>query len=365
MVVLRRMVLLMVVLALAGAGCTDAEEAATTTTTTSPTAAATTTSAGPAPAPTTSVPLRPPLALDRPLPRPLLLVDEDGVWSLSPQGAFRLLVAGEVALAFDDTLGGVVFQQPWEWGESFTKTSIYRVPPGSGAAEVVVGASDTELVELKAVEVIDGAPTVIYTVGRDLDSPTTATDVLRLRRLDTGADRGLAIVGGWEWGAGRVSHGGDLFAVESFGEAYTWLDILDPSGFPQSFPTSPLPEPTDCFDVASCPVGMVISPDGITLAFTRGVAGGEGNELVIWFLYSGAESWDQIGVAGDPQPRRLDYDGEVVLVTRAGAGLDDYTMPLLVEVGATPWVIHEVPVNGWFSLRRGPVEVAGPITLGE
>ncbi len=356
--------MLMVVLALAGAGCTDAQEAATTTAATPPAAAATTTSAGTAPAPTTTVPLRPPLDLDRTLPRSLLLVDDDGVWSLSPQGAFRLLVAGEVALAFDDTLGGVVFQQPWEWGESFTKTSIYRVPPGAGAAEVLVEAGENELLDLKAVEVIDGAPTVIYTVGRDLDSPNTATHVLRLRRLDTGADQGLAIVGGWEWVAGRVSYGGDLFAVESFAEGFTWLDLLDSSGFPQDFSTSPLPEPSGCFDVA-CPLGLVISPEGTTLAFTREVPGGDGTELVIWFLYSGAESWDQIGVGGDPQPRRLDYDGEVVLVTRAGAGLDDYATPLLVEVGVNPWVVHEVPVNGWFSLQRGPVEVAGPVTLGE
>lgn len=356
----------MAVLALVGAACTGTEQATTTTppASTSPAATATTTAAPTAPAPTATIPLRPPLALDRPLPRALLLVDDDGVWSLSPQGAFSLLVAGEVALAFDDTLGGVVFQQRWEWGESFTRTSIYRVAPGA-APEVVVAAGDSELVDLKAVEVIDGAPTVIYTVGRDLDSPTTATDVLRLRRLDTGADRGLAIVGGWEWGAGRVSHGGDLFAVESFGEAYTWLDLLDPSGFPQSFPTSPLPEPTDCFDVANCPVGLVLSPDGTTLAFTRGVPGGEGTELVIWFLYSGAESWDRIGAGGDPQPRRLDYDGEVVVITRAGSGLDDYATPLLVEVGTTPWVIHEVPARGWFSLQRAPVELTGPVTLDE
>lgn len=290
------------------------------------------------------------------LPAAFLLVDDAGLWQLSADGSYELLATGEIRSAFDDRAGGVVFQgDPFVFPDE--PPPIYRIRVGSAEVEEIVTPGEQEIVDLEGVAIVDGSPTLLYLSRTWYSNPSTAGEVLVAFDLTTGAKYPITTTGGWESGASRASFGGDVFAIEGSGEGFSWLDFVDISGFPVDYPTNPIPDVAECFDTFECPTGVVISPDGLNLSFSR--QGPDGySELVILFLDSGTEFTNSV-----PQfPFWLDYDGSVIAAYLAPVWSDVFAETIAYELTDQGFVERGV-LPGWASIARSEVEVAGPVEV--
>lgn len=352
------------VLAMVSAACspttTTTEDSDTATTPTAPVATTTTmvaestTVAGA----TTTVPdpgiSREPF--DGSLPAAFLLVDEAGLWLLSEDGSYGLLATGEIHAAFDDRAGGVVFQgDPFVYPDE--PPPILRLRPGNAEVEEIVTPGEQEIVDLEGVAIVDGSPTLLYLSRTWYNNPSTAGEVLVAFDLVTGAKQPVTTTGGWESGASRATFGGEVFAIEGSGEGFSWLDFVDLSGFPVDYPTNPIPDVAECFDTFECPTGVVISPDGLNLSFSRQQPDGA-SEVVIHFLGSGAESAYEVAQF----PFWLDYDGAVIAAYLAPVWSDVFAETIVYELSDSGLEARGT-LPGWASIVRSEVEVVGPVEV--
>jgi len=317
---------------------------AVTTTTTAPLVQATTTTAAPA----TTVAHEP---LGRELPARFLLVDEEGLWFVSDDGSFLLLATGDVRAAFDDRAGGFVVQGD-PYGDE--PGAIYRLRAGSSDLEAIVTPGEEEFVVLESVVDIDGVPTMLYMSATWYNNPSTASEVLVEVDLETGAKHAVTTTGGWEWGATRVSFGGDVYAIEGGSYETRWLDFVDRSGFVLDYPTNPFPGTTDC-PSDLCP-GSVISPDGLNLVYVRPVSA-DGAELVNLFLGSGAEN----SYAISEVPFWLDFDGSIVAahLMPPGSEAPDTVVYQLSDTG----LVEHARLPGRASIARSVINIGGPVEV--
>ena len=293
---------------------------------------------------------------DGSLPAAFLLVDEAGLWLLSEDGSYELLATGEIHVAFDDRAGGVVFQgDPFVYPDE--PPPILRLRPGNAEVEEIVTPGEQEIVDLEGVAIVDGSPTLLYLSRTWYSNPSTAGEVLVAFDLVTGAKQPVTTTGGWESGASRATFGGGVFAIEGSGEGFSWLDFVDLSGFPVDYPTNPIPDVAECFDTFECPTGVVISPDGLNLSFSRQQPDGA-SEVVIHFLGSGAESAYEVAQF----PFWLDYDGSVIAAYLAPVWSDVFAETIVYELSDSGLEARGT-LPGWASIVRSEVDIVGPVEV--
>ena len=179
--------------------------------------------------PTTSSPTTPvDPSVGRPAPE--LLVSGDSGVVIVADGVEEPVIetAVPVRLAHPDHAGGVVYQLD----TPNTPAPIYRITGPGAAPSVVVAGEPFAEPWFHNVAVIEGRPTLVYTVAhKPCDSEESCADLelrdlwagyrqeLLLLDLESGAPRSLGMIGEWESIAASSSVGGGLIA-------HSWYDDL-------------------------------------------------------------------------------------------------------------------------------------------
>lgn len=279
----RRLMAGLMGLVLVVAACGDDEPAATTTAapaaTSTSSAPGTTTAVTEAPAATTTTEATTTTTTEAPPPEPpagsMLITNEDGVYVGTLDGVVSQIidadpgvVGGMIDFAIDDTRGGVVVhpnRSPWT--DLGTDSIVYWVPEGAGSLqELLVPAADQGL-SLEDV-VAEGDAVGVYYSRRSGDLPDTATQTLRRFDLDDKGVVEVAVVGGWESGAGPISVGGASTVRNAGGEGWNFIIFSDLAGTTFESPANPMPDGEfDC--VPDCFYYADLSPDGTQVAFGR------------------------------------------------------------------------------------------------
>lgn len=220
-------------------------------------------------------------------------------------GGFDL---GPVMLALPDGRGGVVFQV----GQSASSIMWLQ----EGESDEIIPAGPGIVLTLHEVTEIDGSPTVVYTARRSGPElgPEEVTEDLRLFDLDTGEDRAVSRVGGYESTALRISHAEGRFVVSMIAEGYTWFELA--AGGEDGF-VNPRSEEVAADDFLVWVGHGVQSPDGSTMAFMRGSPRSEAPfDFVVVDLSTGEELVAlPIDGAHESTIRRLEWDGTTGLVS--------------------------------------------------
>lgn len=285
----------------------------------------------PTTAPTTSTPSS---SVPPPDDAPGIVVSgPDGVSVVREGSVVDELDIGPVMLAVADGEGGIVVQV------GLSASDILWLPEGTTELVELVPAGPGETLTLHDVAVIDGVPTVLYTVRRSGPAPEDASEDLHLLALESGDDRMLAKVGGYESGPWRVSAGGGLVAVSMTAEGTTWFEFLDLDGSPVTVDANPRTEEESAVDFLEWVSHGVLSPDGSTFAYVRGHPRSEAPfHLVVVELATGEELVDaELPGVRDITLSRVDWDGVAAVVS-----VMDGTVFVVGEDGR----VHTLPMRG-------------------
>jgi hypothetical protein len=297
---------LLLCLVLAAASCTTAEEAATTTT-----GAPSTTSSTAAPASTTTTTPAPTEAETS-----VIVALADGIEVFT--AADSVFVPGDVdagvAAAFDDQLGGIIYQYE-QTPPQFPSSAVLRLPAGRAEPEVILTADEGRSLRLLDVEEVAGRLSLLVA-----EAPTGgAPDVLRLADVAGGApetvlrvDEAGEAAGVIPTGFEHASIGGNRLAVVwTFGDLEASCRFADVRDLEGNTILEAFPAPCGAGDVSHA----VLSPDGARLAYLQP------SRLVILDLDTGDTlgSWDAVEGTG------LDFDGLTAVVTEAD-GYSTYSL---------------------------------------
>lgn len=373
-----------IAMVLALAACGDADEPAVTvvvelptTTTLGATTTSTTVPATTLTVPVTTVVTLPPTTVtvppttpevDVPWPEaappvPLVVAAPSGVRVLGPDGSEQTVIEGAVDLAFDDTMGGVVFQRPFDPDEP---PPIFWLPAGADLPELIaVPQPDGGWVQLEDVEVVEGSARVFYTDGRGFDAgPESAIIELQMHDLATGEVVTIGTAGGWEASATPISVGGGVVAYNNAAEGFAWFAFSDLRGNLIAVDANPLPDEVGCFDRNDCPVRSALSSSGAALAYVQPGAPGTPFpfELVVVDFESGAElGRADVRFEGEPLVDRIDLREGLAVVNRDDPDLFDVAEAALV-VDLEAGTVIQLPRLGTATFLRAPIN-AGPLLL--
>ncbi len=361
----RRLIAGLVGLVLIAAACGDDDPAASTTAvpeaTSTTVAVETTTTVAEAPAETTTTEAAATTTTEAPPPEPpagsMLITNEDGVYVATLDGVVSQIidadpgvVGGMIDFAIDDTRGGVVVhpnRSPWV--DLGTNSIVYWVPQGAGdLQELLVPAVDQGL-SLEDVAA-QGATVGVYYTRRSGDLPDTATQTLRRFDLDDASVEEVAVVGGWESGAGPISVGGDVTVRNAGGEGFSFIIFSDLAGVAFESPANPIPDGEfDC--VPDCYYYADLSPDGTQVAFGRlgPNAGGFSvvPEIEIRDVETGALVMSVV-LPALPAPgfiESLDLSDTHVLINIVEEG-SEYPVARIVDIASGGLTTYSAPANG-------------------
>jgi hypothetical protein len=286
-----------------------------------------------------------------------LIGNSSGVFFAPPGEEPEPVADGPVLSVRDDHAGGLVVQFPGPRGRPGVVTHL----PAEGLPWRAL--SGEGLVMLEDVELIDARPTLVATVRTGVGDPDAERERLVTVDLADRERREIAVVGGWESGAGPISTDSDGFVLDSHSGVVTSVEFIDHDGQPRDVPYNPNPE---CHDDVTCPRSVVASADGSLLAYLETVPGdgvADGVDLVVVEAATGDElSRQGLPVAGFATVG-VDIVGDMVLVNRLAAGESgeptEPTFPMVLDLGTGQ--LTEVPLAGTASLARTVPEVTGPL----
>jgi hypothetical protein len=192
-----------------------------------------------------------------------------GLSTIEESGATAEILDGRFHVAASDGMGGLVFQaQVATEDANRSRGSIYRVITGTVEPVPILEQAAGHIIVMRAVEDIEGTPTLLFTESFGYESPETACIVLMAHDLVSGETREVAVVGGWESGIGSVSYGGGILAIEASAESEAaWL-FMDTQGQLLAARFNPLVS-CELGDVR-CPASPTMAPDG-RLVYVRNI----------------------------------------------------------------------------------------------
>ncbi len=331
-----------VLLALALVGCTGGSRVVGSTPTSVPAGGPpSTTGAGeaeaPAPATTETTVVASTVVTTVPSAAPALpgwvaVASDRGVELVGPDGVVTPVVSGPVGIAFQTGERGWLLQP----AAGPDGPPIGRFDQDGVWAVIATGAAGERLILHGGAEV-GGTPAAVFTRRWGIGHPESEEEFLEVVPMSGASPQRLAVVGGWQWGAQRISFGGGLFAVAAADHATDWVLFLAEDGERIDVPTVP---GVGCRDHLSCPRRAVLSPDGTTLAFLQGAD--PERRLVVFDLVEGRDV-SSSPVPPDHEITFLDFDGAVAALSLAGP--EGEPVPgLVLEVGSGSW--SELPVAG-------------------
>jgi len=263
--------------------------------------------------------------------RDFLVATSDGVVRVDAAGKQHRVVDGATAIAVPDTNGGIVFQRV------DGDTTLWHLAVGTTEPTPIVTSAARERLHLFDVATIRKRVVAVYTLQSapsGQDNPISGGSVATLRVVDlaTRATRALATVGGWEFGPGSISAGGDRFALEACGEAACRFEFRDADGTVVKVPGNAYDDPARfpagfCPDDPTCPRSVAISADGTRYAYIELVGKPSSDPRFIPIDYRvvvlNATTGAEIGAVPVQFPRGgkqdlhvndLDLDGDTVVV---------------------------------------------------
>jgi hypothetical protein len=290
------------------------------------------------------------------LPAGTLVVASDrGVDVVGPDGTSEAWTSIPARSAFADGAGGVVFQGTSPPGEDPPSPAVMWLPPDGGDAVTVVPDGYADVVTLQDGGLIGGRPSAVLTIRTDVETPEDATETLRVLPLGPDAagtePRAVTEIGGWESGAGVVTLGDDVLAVNSYAESESWFDFYDLTGEPVEVPANPLPDSDRCLGEPDCPYLVATDVAGERIAWLTGDVGAGGTLTVV----PRDSSSEPLVVEWPPQDtgvvfERLELGRDTAVVTRArdtGEGFAPIA-PLVVDLAGGG--IHDGELDGFTSV---------------
>jgi hypothetical protein len=316
------------------------------TTTSVPLTSTTTTSAPTTSSSTTITTVRLPYPGEAP---DALLGTMDGVYlrdrPLAVQGT-------RVMAAVDDLSGGIVYQEGSRddgviWWLPAQESSPRRVLPSEGVFHGLL---------FQVAEIEDRRVVVVahrYELGE-------ADEYLELHPLNSGDMEQLAVVGGVEWFAERISYAHGLFAITDATHSCGTLYFLDRSGQEVEVPAEPEPPCEVHFEVPF--LGATLSPDGSLVAYVAQQWMSEGHpvvtssDLVLASVETGEELLRQ-EVTSEPESRiiALDFDGEWIVMARTPRFPQPATEIMGISIGGARFLASVPGVNSVW-LPRVPLD---------
>lgn len=231
----------------------------------------------------------------------------EGIAILSDGEAIDRVDVGPIMLATGDHEGGYVVQV------GVSASSIMRLPAGASQMTELIAPQPGETLTLHETALIEGSPTVVYTVRATGVDPVDSRDELHLFSLDTGEDR----VVGYESGTVRVSYADGTFLLSMTSEGVTWFQFMDTEGRRIDMARNPRTEEAARSDFLVWTGQGDQAPDGQTMAFLRGSPRSEAPfDVVVVDLGTGET------ISGVPLDRarhdnvtRIEWDGQVAVVS--------------------------------------------------
>lgn len=361
-----RLVGALVLAALVGAGCGGETGATDNSAATGPTTAATTettetstTSSEPATdssAATTGSTTTTAVAttiVDTADPGTVIVAADTGVWATTYEGPSSQLIAWSspiefpadaIDFAIGDTRGGLIVQpdrSPFFYAGA--DAIAYWIPQGAGALQqLLVPAPDQGLVLEDVVAQDDGVG--VYYTRTEGSLPDDARQTLRRFDLDAKTVEEVAVVGGWESGASRISVGGDRIALNWGAEGFIGIEVLDLAGVVVESPANPLADGEfDCYP--DCAWAATLSPDGTRLAYSTVVAGV--TTITIAEVADGSTVMTfTLPTDGPWQVESLDLGDDFLVVNRIEEGSEWNGSAYLVDLDSGGREFWEVPHNG-------------------
>lgn len=291
------------------------------------------------------------------VPAPVTIQSEAGWSVLTGRGAPTRLLDEPVEVAFDDLMGGVLFQFPGAGADVEADQRVFWSRSASPEAQPFIDViePDTTL-KLWGVEEVEGRPQAILTVIHDFNDPEARREDLVLYDFLTG-DAVLATVGGWESGPAVIDYAGGKFIIERGDEALTAFQFRDVAGNVVELASNPHP---GCLDDPTCPAHPALDSSGGLLAYVQRSADetSTGVELVVRDIDLGEE------IQRIPLPPDLsrdvvvDFDGSTALINHRVDG--DY-QALVVDVGSG--TVGNFGLAGLVRFLRVLPEMEGPIQI--
>jgi hypothetical protein len=296
---------------------------------------------------------------------PLLIATEDGIVSVTADGAVEEVVPDAAAIAVDDTRGGVFFQEArgrWDGQGSTEDATTIRWVTADGDAPIdLVAPESGQFLGLHDAIVLDGSAVVYYTRSEGSLPDDMVDDLVRIDP-DEATVTEVREVGGWEWFSDPISVTPSLIGASSYASVARAFEFFDHRGSTVDVAGNPLAEPA--FDCGSCPDLVEVSPDGSTLAHVELgedaggfltipelvlVDAGTGDELLRLRLDRPDQGW----VAAS-----LDLGDGAVVINRFVSGEvgSELDRPWVIDLGGDVPVVWEAPMAGMARLVRSPLE---------
>ena len=252
------------------------------------------------------------------VPAPITILEPDGWSALEGRGAPVRLLDERVGVAFDDLLGGFLFQFSGAGEDVTADQRVFwsRASSPDAQAFLDVPQGDSAL-RLWGVEEIDGKPQAIFTVIHDFSDPDNRREDLVLYDFQSG-DRVLATIGGWESGPLVIDYGGGRFVIERGDEGQTSFQFRNTEGQVVELASNPH---RGCFDDPTCPTNPALDPSGGLLAYVQRSGSGDTAvvDLVVRDIDLGEETM-RIPLPPDlAEEVVLDFDGSVAVVSQSTA----------------------------------------------
>ncbi|GAA2036018.1 hypothetical protein [Pseudokineococcus marinus] len=285
----------------------------------------------------------------------VLVAGPRGVTMLATRGTGGTVVAEAAARAFDDGRGGVVYQSATPPGAG----AIVWLPAADGEPVQVVPAQLADRVVLEGAAVVDGNPTVIFSVEVTGDQPADYQQSLQSVRLPDGERQRVDVVGGFESGlsAATLASTGTV-SVQTYAEVTTDFRFVNLAGEAVSVPGNPLGAGA-CGDEPGCPTGLTLDLTGQRLAWLQprpGDDAGTGYDLRVQGVQDDepaevvtiAASWMPEGVL----PSTVELAGDLAVVNRGRTDGPDAPAVAGLLIDLTTATVTELPLAGEASLTR-------------
>ena len=290
------------------------------------------------------------------LDQPVLVTNVDGVFQIDAGGTVIPRVTGPVAVAVDDTQGGLLYQV--ESGRSREpgdrSTVVWWIPQGaSGPQELLVPApSSGHVLTLHDTYSTPPGFAVLYTRHETTQPVDEMVDSLRRFDVPNRQVTELYSQGAFEEGFGEVSAGGALISGTRYGQVSSGCFLFDLDGRPTDLVPPAGSDPSGEEQVSGCR----LSPDGTQLALVT--MHGEGATVSLKHLETGEQTHFEIpeneGTVGT-----IDVSDRSLLVNLERDG----PLPAIVfDLGTPDTSARPLPIAGVARFINGPLDIGDQVS---
>ncbi len=289
------------------------------------------------------------------VPAPVTIQAANGWSILEGRGAPLRLLDEAVEVAFDDLMGGVLFQFVGAGVDVEADQRVFWSRASQPEAQPFIDVIEPDsTLKLWGVEQIEGRPQAIFTVTHNFNDPESRRQDLVLYDFQTG-DSVLATIGGWESGPLVIDYAGDKFLIERADEALTAFQFRDVAGAVVELASNPNP---GCFDDPTCPAHPALDVGGGLMAYVERPDDTTAVELVVRDIDLGEEISRISLPSALSRDVVVDFDGSIALVNHR---VDGGYRALVVDVGSGS--VGDFGLDGLVRFLRVRPEMDGLIQI--